>query len=201
MVLIKAGRAPIRPSPGSPPSAFRDARPARRHSPAWLRRSPAPPPGRGFFFRARIAAMFSGAWCRPARTQHPDDRGQAPTAPAGSLAGASRVRERLTSRRWARPMRAIRLRAPSAGAAMVAAIANTRRRHNARPTLCPLYPENRQGHSVARRASRSFRPSASPAWPFSADARSLSRRGGRHTGAAIVPAPLPVRRGPRRNRR
>jgi hypothetical protein len=47
--------------------------------------------------------MFSGEWCRPARTQYPDDRGQVPAAPAGSLAGASRIQERLTSLRWSAP--------------------------------------------------------------------------------------------------
>ena len=48
MVLVKAGRALIRPSPGSPPSAFRDCTPGLPLLPE-LRRSPAPPPGGGAF--------------------------------------------------------------------------------------------------------------------------------------------------------
>ncbi len=88
MVVIKAERA-FRPSPGQPPTAFRDCTFGPPHSPAAPAKEPRPTPrGRGFL-RARIAAMFSGEWCRPARTQRPDDRGQAPTAPAGSLAGVS----------------------------------------------------------------------------------------------------------------
>jgi hypothetical protein len=106
MVLIKAGRALIRPSPGQPPVCLSrlHARPAVLPE---LRRSPAPPRGRGFSCRARVppclpahgadlpapnTPMIAGRRLQPRPVCWP---GQPPHPP-----------ERLTSLRW---------RAPNAG--------------------------------------------------------------------------------------